>query len=152
MQFGAYESLANSWKARKEFLRSEIAKAKGNSHTVVQLAEAPVSAVNTDKSRVIRHARNAELRRQRAMCLEMAEEEKSCQRVFKAELLRALGERRLMREEDEGSKLFEEEMKKVTPAPLLLPVMPYFTMHSHHLYFHSVLPFVLLPPRLPMQQ
>ena len=120
MQFGAYESLANSWKNRKEFLRSEIARSKGSAHTVVKLAEAPVSAISSDKAREIRHAKNAELRRQREMCGQMAEEERGCRFAYKAELVKALAERRLMKDEDASSRLFESEMKKVLKTNLVI--------------------------------
>ena len=106
MQFTAYEQLARTWKDRKEYLRSELARTEGAvlAAALEAIAELPVSMGESDAIRESKASRKAEQKRNKVSCEEMAEEERVCRLGYHMELLSTLRERRNMRDEDALSR------------------------------------------------
>ena len=68
MQFSMYESLSSIRKARKQYLRFEVARFEAITSTLALITEVPVSSA-------CHYRLEEELQREKKMCEEMAEEE-----------------------------------------------------------------------------
>ena len=115
MQFTAYEQLARTWKDRKEYLRSELARTEGAvlAAALEAIAELPVSMGESDAIRESKASRKAEQKRNKVSCEEMAEEERVCRLGYHMELLSTLRERRNMRDEDALSRTMNIDAENI---------------------------------------
>ena len=134
-----YESFSSIRKARKQYLRFEVARFEAITSTLALITEVPVSSA-------CHYRLEEELQREKEMCEEMAEEERLSRSIYLAEQNRILAERRLMRQEDSLSKQHTLQMKKV----LCITFLPSF-LKPIHLFPSFLIIFSNFTFRLQMQ-
>lgn len=120
MQFNTYSSLADIWRNRKEYLRTQIEINRGKSSKLLATSSNPppvkrdaLTGAQIKKIKQEKKARKLELERQEQLCTEMRLEEILCKDFYRWELVHNLRERRLMREEERKMReLCAEEEKR----------------------------------------
>jgi hypothetical protein len=93
MQFDEYESLAKSWKERKEFLRSELDRIRGKQY-IRKTRKNSVSFIEDLNIQIAQEERKREIEDQKRCLAEMALEDIYAKKFYKAEMIQCLRERR----------------------------------------------------------
>lgn len=134
MQYGAYESLASIWKARKDELKHLIEVSKGESAKLLSTTASPILKKKREKQmrtkmslealqklKAEKKARKIEKLRQEKICAEMMKEEILCKDFYRWELKVNLRERRMMKDEETLSlriRKAEEEKRLAIEAAI----------------------------------
>jgi hypothetical protein len=111
MQYDAYRSLVEVWKARKSQLREEIEIKRGLAAGGQEKEEGPVTDDQLIEEKKRKRRERQERLRQKAIITEMEKEDRVLKIFYAWELKQNLAERRMMKMEDEDMRrlLVEEE-------------------------------------------
>lgn len=117
MQYGTYCLLRDMWKNRKKELKSNIDMGMGLKKKFdTSIREVDPDDMNAVRAAEIRAQQLAEKKRQADLCQEMMKEEEYSRKFYRWELLENLRERRLMRAEEEITRLHMKELEAAAEA------------------------------------